>query len=124
MFFQLESKDNIIDMARLANKVRNDRFYEQVIENITEIDLMFDSPKLDINAYYIKLLNKLSRYQPITFTNTNIMFYNGVCIYKKCFLSIRFWNTYEYNCWKYRINSVNNVVSCNIATLVLCFIAS
>lgn len=74
MLFQLESKDNIVDMARLANKVRNDRFYEQVMENITEIDLMFDSPKLDINAYYIKLLNKLSRYQPFTFTNTNITF--------------------------------------------------
>lgn len=79
MFFQLEPTDNIIDMARLANKVRNDRFYEQVMENITEIDLMFDSPKLDINAYYIKLLNNLSRYQPFTFTNTNISFHNGFC---------------------------------------------
>lgn len=50
-------------MARMANKVKNDRFFTLVMENITEMDMFLSSPKLDVNAYYIKLLNKLGRYK-------------------------------------------------------------
>lgn len=79
LFFQLilfknESTENMIHMARDIVKVRVDKYYERLVENITEIEIIISSPKPDINAYYVRDLNTLSKYDKIHL-NTNVQIF-------------------------------------------------
>lgn len=74
--FQLKmASDKLVDMARLMNINEVNRYYRQLRQTGPEEEEEYvNTPKLDVNAFYLKYFDKLSKYI------TNISRYNVVSL--------------------------------------------